>query len=139
MAFPDFIERLALPPGDRAKLRSLGTDRPEQLLAQIYAAPEAFERFMGHDTTRAVERSLRAMVPDAVAVAPMRPSGVLGVPLGPAPGRLGASEGDLHRRDALFAEIESLKAAKAPPARIAAAEHALDDWFSSHGRRLAEG
>ena len=134
MAFPKFIEFLGVPPSDVAKLRSLGTDTPEQLLAQIYAAPDAFERFMGHDTTRVVERSLRAMVPDTVKVVPMRPSRVLGVPLGPAPTHLAAPEDDLHRRDALFAEVERLKAAKAPRGRIAAAEHALDDWFSRHGQ-----
>ena len=126
MAFPKFIEFLGVPPSDVAKLRSLGTDTPEQLLAQIYAAPDAFERFMGHDTTRVVERSLRAMAPDTVKV--------LGVPLGPVPTHLAAPEGDLHRRDALFAEVERLKAAKAPRGRIAAAEHALDDWFSRHGQ-----
>jgi hypothetical protein len=134
VAFPNFIEHLGVPPSDVAKLRSLGTDTPEQLLAQIYAAPDAFERFMGHDATLAVERSLRAMVPDPVSVAPMRPSGVLGVPLGPAPTHLAALEDDLRQRDALFADVERLKAAKAPSARIAAAEHALDDWFSRHGQ-----
>lgn len=134
MAVPEFFERLGVPPSDVAKLKSLGTDTPEQLLAQIYAAPDAFERFMGHDTTVVVERSLRAMVPDSVSVAPIRPSGVLGVPLGAAPGRLAAPEDDLRQRDALFAEVERLKAAKAPHGRIAAAEHALDDWFSRHGQ-----
>jgi hypothetical protein len=126
---PTYISALQIGPEEAAKLRALGADTPQQLLAQIRAAPAAFTRYLGTETARRIERALSAMVPSDEPTEPIPPPGQLGVPLGPAPSNVADSKVDLARRDELFNRIQRLKAEHAPAHQVEAAERALDDLF----------
>jgi hypothetical protein len=118
---PSFIDQIAEDPSEAQKLRELGAESPEHLLGQIYAAPEAFDRYIGSERVKALVQKLRQLVPadSPVLQGPAAPPGPLGVPLTPPPF-------DINRRDALYQRIQDLKAQGAPEAEIRAAEDELD-------------
>ena len=123
---PAFLATLPITAEEADGLRQFGSDTPEQLLAQIKAAPDAFRRFLGSDRAQVVESALERLVQGPPsAFAPAEP-GPLGVPLGTPPRELPAATVDLQRRDELFALIQRLKREGAPAGRIAAAEQDLD-------------
>jgi hypothetical protein len=125
---PDYLSDLPLRVDEVEKLRGLGAESPQQLLAQIRAAPDAFARFLGAEAARRIERALRAIVLDQ-PTEPVSPPGPLGVPLGPGPQGLPEPKMDLARRDELFDLIQRLKAGHAPAHQIEAAERALEELF----------
>ena len=118
---PSFIDQIAEDPTEAQKLRELGAELPEHLLGQIYAAPEAFDGYVGPERAQALVQKLRQLVPpdSPVLRGPAAPPGPLGVPLTPRPF-------DIKRRDALYQRIQALKARGAPQAEIRAAEDELD-------------
>ena len=127
---PGFISALHIDPEDAEKIRELGVDTPEQLLAQIMAAPEAFARYLGAAPAKRVEQALRDMVSSDEPTDPVSPPGHLGVPLSaPPPVDLPTPKFDIGRRDELFDQIQRLKAAHAPAQQIEAAERALEELF----------
>lgn len=126
---PGFVSALHIDPEDAEKIRELGADTPEQLLAQIRAAPEAFARYLGAAPAKRVERALRDMVSSDEPTAPISPPGHLGVPLSTPPKNLPTPKFDLARRDELFDQIQRLKATDAPAQQIEAAERALEELF----------
>jgi hypothetical protein len=123
---PSFIDQIAKDPGEAQKLRELGAESPEHLLGQIYAAPEAFDRYVGPERAKALVQQLRQLVPpDSPALqGPIAPPGPLGVPLTPPPF-------DIKRRDALYQRIQDLKARGSPQAEIRAVEDELDRLLRS--------
>jgi hypothetical protein len=126
---PSYISALPIRGGEAEKLRGLGADTPQQLLAQISAAPDAFARYLGPEAAQRIERALRAMLPVGQPTEPISPPGPLGVPLGPGPRGLPKPAVDLARRDELFNQIQRLKANHAPTHQIEAAERALENLF----------
>jgi hypothetical protein len=129
-----YLSALTINPEEADKLRGLGIDSPEQLLAQIRAAPEAFSRYLGADAARRIEQALRAMVPPSQSTDPVSPPGPLGVLLGPAPSKLPASKIDLERRDELFERIKRLKVEHAHSRELEAAERALEELLEGSQR-----
>lgn len=130
---PSFISALHIGPQEAAKVRALGADTPQQLLAQIKAAPDAFTRYLGPESAQRIERALREMVPKDQSTDPIAPPGPLGVPLGPPPAKLPASKIDRERRDELFDRIQRLKAEHAPRHQVEAAERDLEELFERSG------
>lgn len=118
--------RLGVGPVERMKLAELGADTPEQLLAQIKAAPAAFARFLGRDIAALVEGRLRALVGPEQPTDPIPAPGPLGVPLSPPPRALAPPRIDLARRDAMYTRLAQLRASRAPDDANRAAENALD-------------
>jgi hypothetical protein len=112
---------------EEAKLRSLGADTPEQLLAQIEAAPAAFARCLGSDTAPRIKRRLRAMISSGTRTAPIAAPGPHGVPLAVGPDAPAPPRVDLEKRDALFAQLQQLKARDATAEYLRAVEQARDD------------
>jgi hypothetical protein len=130
MTVPTFLSALPIKPEEAEKLRGLGVDSPEHLLALINAAPDAFVHFFGTEPTGRLEKALREIVPPDVSTDRASPPGVLGVPLDTPPKELAAKGLDLARRDALFNRLQRLKANRASPGEIEDAEQALDQFFA---------
>jgi hypothetical protein len=130
MTVPTFLSALPITPVETEKLRSLGVDSPQHLLAMINAAPDAFARFFGAEATGRLAEALRKVVPADVPTDHVEPPGALGVPLGTPPQEL-TSPVDTARRDALFDRLQQLKASHASPGEIEDAERALDAFFAA--------
>jgi hypothetical protein len=126
---PNYISALPIGAEEASKLRGLGAESAEQLLAQIRAAPDAFVRYLGPEAAQRIVRALQSMVPPDQATEPVSPPGHLGVPLTSPPLELGRPRFDLARRDELFNLIQRLKAEHAPLRQIEAAERALEELF----------
>jgi hypothetical protein len=124
---PSFIDQIAEGPVEAQKLRELGAESPGHLLGQIYAAPEAFDRYVGPERAKVLVQKLRQLVPPdspSLRDPPIAPPGPLGVPLTPPPV-------DIKRRDALYQRIQDLKARGAPQGEIRATEDELDRLLRS--------
>lgn len=136
---PAYISALNVGPDEAAKLRGLGADTPQQLLAQIKAAPAAFARYLGAETAQRIEQRLRQIVPLDQPTEPVFQPGQLGVPLDRSPPDQPLPTVDLVRRDELFDLIQRLKVSRAPSQQIAAAEEELDALFEHSQRRPIAG
>lgn len=126
---PTYISMLDVRPEETAKLRQLGADTPQQLLAQIEAGWAAFVRYVGMETAQRVERALREMVTPDHPTHPVVGPGQLGVPLEAGPTDIPAPKVDLARRNELFDLIQRLKAERAPIQQVESAERELDALF----------
>ena len=132
MTMPTFLSALPITPDETEKLRGLGIDSPQHLLAMINAAPETFTRFFGAEATGRLKEALRKIVPADASTDRVAPPGALGVPLDTPPLEV-TSKVDLARRDALFDRLQQLKAGRASPREIEDAERALDAFFAASG------
>jgi len=131
----DFIADLTSDDVERSKLRALGVETAEHLLAQIEAAREPFEQYFGPGRAKALVERLNVLLGDRVHRAPSEAHYSFGVPMDrQPPDRLPPAPIDLERRDSLFRRIQKLKQSRAAEAEIREAEAELDRLLDSPDR-----
>src|ERR1700693_3937314 len=76
-----FLEDVSPSPAEVAKLRSLGADTPQALLAQIEAGREAFDKYVGPKQAQFIVKRLKEIVGSTESLVRPAVFGHLGVPL----------------------------------------------------------
>jgi hypothetical protein len=130
----DYLAQLPIDDSVRRKIEELDAPTPIGLLSIIRSSPQAFDSLVGHGVARELEEALTRMVPaheqEQIFSMPKREFALGAMVDSEEPG-LSAPGYDVAERDALFAELESLRKSNDRSPAAAQKIHTLEEQLEA--------